>query len=161
MKTLIVYYSMSGNTKFASREIARELDADVMEIKPQKAYPDKGVRKFLWGGKSAVMGDTPPLVPYEFDGAEYDRIVIASPVWASSFAPPIRTFIKENRGAIADKKIAAVFCCSGGDADKAISKLKDFAGIGVFEKTLVLVDPKDKPEQDKIKQMREFAEFLK
>ena len=29
-----------------------------------KAYPTKGFRKFLWGGKSAVMAEKPKLLPF-------------------------------------------------------------------------------------------------
>lgn len=36
---------------------------------------DKGAKKFLWGGGSAVMGEKPILKPYEFDGSKYDEIM--------------------------------------------------------------------------------------
>ena len=101
MKTAIVYYSMSGNTKMVAEIIAKELSADLIEIKPVKDYPDKGARKFIWGGMKAVMGEKPQLNPYEFNG-DYDRIIFATPVWASSFTPPIRTFIPGLR----------LICCS-------------------------------------------------
>ena len=96
MKTAIVYYSMSGNTKYVADKIAERIEADIIRIDPVKAYPDKGAKKFIWGGKSAVMGEKPALHPYEFNVEKYDRIILGTPVWASNFAPPIRTFIKEN-----------------------------------------------------------------
>ncbi|MDO5390117.1 MAG: hypothetical protein Q4F24_03355 [Eubacteriales bacterium] len=34
-----------------------------------KAYPDKGAKRFIWGGMSAVMGEKPALHPYEFNVA--------------------------------------------------------------------------------------------
>ncbi|MCH5304733.1 MAG: flavodoxin family protein, partial [Ruminococcus sp.] len=61
MKTAIVYYSMSGNTEFIAKKIADKISADLIKIEPEKAYPSKGLRKFIWGGKSAFMGDTPKL----------------------------------------------------------------------------------------------------
>ena len=64
MKRVIVYYSLSGNTRFAAEQIARRLGADLLPIAPEKAYPDRGFRKFFWGGKSAVMAETPALQPY-------------------------------------------------------------------------------------------------
>ena len=92
MKTAIIYYSMLGNTEYVVEQIKSCLDdvqdIDVIRIEPQKAYPDKGAMKFFWGGKSAVMGEKPKLVPYEFDVEKYDRIIIGTPVWASNFAPP-------------------------------------------------------------------------
>ncbi len=75
MKTLIVYYSLEGNTAYAAERIASELGADVLRLEPVKAYPDSGFRKFFWGGKSAVMAETPELLPYDFDADAYDRII--------------------------------------------------------------------------------------
>ena len=93
MKTAIVYYSMSGNTKYVADKIAEKLGADIIRIEPVKAYPDEGAKKFIWGGKSAVMGEKPVLQPYEFSLEKYDRIILGTPVWASTFTPPVRTFI--------------------------------------------------------------------
>ena len=93
MKTLIVYYTLEGNTHYAAKKIASLLDADMLRIKPVKTYPRKGFRKFLWGGKSAVMAETPELEPYTFDASAYDRIVFGFPVWAGNVTPPLRTFI--------------------------------------------------------------------
>lgn len=149
MRTAIIYYSMSGNTEFAAEKIAKKLEADVIRIEPVKAYPDKGVKKFFWGGKSAVMGEEPELLPYDFQAEQYDTIIIGTPIWASSFAPPIKTFLSKNRN-ITDKKIAVFTCFSGGGADKAIEKMRKFIGVDAFLAELILVDPKDKenPEND-------------
>lgn len=149
MKTAIVYYSMLGNTEYVAEKIAQKVNADLIRIEPVKAYPDKGVKKFFWGGKSAVMGESPDLCPYEFKVDEYDRIIIGTPVWASNFVPPIRTFINENKN-IAEKKLGVFICFSGGGADKAIDKLKKAIGIEQFETELILIDPKEKemPEND-------------
>lgn len=142
MRTAIVYYSMSGNTQYVAEKIAEKINADVIRIEPVKAYPDQGAKKFFWGGKSAMMGEKPKLQPYECNLESYDRIIIGTPVWASTFVPPIRTFIHENRNII-DKKIAVFICFSGGGADKAIEKMKKYIGVEEFEAELILVDPKE------------------
>lgn len=159
MKTAIVYYSMSGNTKMVAEIIAKELSADLIEIKPVKDYPDKGARKFIWGGMKAVMGEKPQLNPYEFNG-DYDRIIFATPVWASSFTPPIRTFIDENHAALKGKHFAVCVCYAGGGAEKAIDKLVKFLGIEHFDAQLILVDPKDQPSQDNEKKIQAFCSKL-
>ena len=69
MSTAIVYYSMLGNSEMIAEKMALKLGADVIRIEPDKAYPDKGAKKFLWGGKSAVMGERPVLKPYEPSGS--------------------------------------------------------------------------------------------
>ncbi len=148
MKTAIVFYSMNGNTKFTAKTIASQTGVDLIELKPEKSYPDKGLRKFIWGGKSAVMGETPKLLPYEFDADKYDQIIFGYPVWASNFAPPIKTFIKDNMKQIAGKDFSVFACCSGGGAEKSIDKLKNYLLIKDFKTSLVLIDPKDKPKEE-------------
>lgn len=164
MKTAIVYYSMSGNTKYVADKIADGIktsgEVDIIRIEPKKAYPDKGAKKFFWGGKSAVMGEKPELLPYEFDADKYDRIIIGTPVWASTFAPPIRTFLQEHKD-MTDKKWAVVTCFSGGGADKAIEKLKSFIGIEEFEAELILVDPKDNQKPEDEEKIEAFCRALK
>lgn len=163
MRTAIVYYSMSGNTKYVADKIADGIktsgEVEIIRIEPGKAYPDKGAKKFFWGGKSAVMGETPALQPYEFNIEKYDQIIFGTPVWASTFAPPLRSFINENPD-VKDKKIAAFTCFSGGGADKAIDKMKKYIGIEKFEAELILIDPKNKVKEEDNKKIAEFCSVL-
>ena len=157
MKTAVVFYSMNGNTKQTAEKIAEKISADLIELKPEKTYPDKGFKKFFWGGKSAVMGEKPKLLPYEFDSEKYDRVVFGSPVWASNVTPPLRTFIEENRESLKNKSLAVFMCMSGSGGEKAISKLRAFLDIAKFESELILVDPKDKPSEENDKKISEFC----
>ena len=159
MKTAIVYYSMSGNSEYVADKIAEKIEADILRIEPVKAYPDKGAEKFIWGGKSAVMREKPVLQPYEFSAEQYDRIILGTPVWASTFTPPIRTFIKENP-AICGKKIAVYTCYSGGGADKAIEKMRKYLGIKEFEAELILVDPKENRKVEDDEKIDMFCQRL-
>ena len=160
MKTAIVYYSMSGNTKTVAETISQKLSAELIEIQPVKEYPSKGARKFIWGGMKAVMGEKPKLQPYRFDG-DYDTVIFGTPVWASSFTPPIRTFIEENRDALKGKRFAVFVCYSGGGAEKAIEKLRAFLAIERFDADLILIDPKDRPSEGNDKLIEAFCEKLK
>lgn len=148
MKTAVVFYSMSGNTAAAAKRIAESLHADLIEIRPEKAFPDKGFRKFLRGGKSAVMAETPRLAPYAFDPEQVDRIVIGFPVWASNVAPPVRTFAADNREALRNKRIAAFACQGGNGAEKAFKKLLDCLGQEAFVATMIMNDPQSQNEKD-------------
>ncbi len=158
MKTLIVYYSLEGNTAYAAERIAAETGADTLRLAPVKAYPTGGFRKFFWGGKSAVMAETPALEPYRFDAAAYDRIVFGFPVWASNIAPPIRTFIKEN--SLAGKRIAAFACEGGSGAEKAFGKLKAALGISALEAEAALIDPKARPDAENDRKIAAFCAAL-
>lgn len=158
MKTIIVYYSMEENTDYAAKMIAKNLAADLLRIYPKRAYPSKGFRKFLWGGKSAVMAQKPALEPYDFKLDEYERIIIGFPVWASNVAPPIRTFIGDND--LRGKHISAFACESGSGAEKAFEKLKTASGVEKLENELVLIDPKAKPSEENEKKIKDFCDKL-
>ena len=156
MRTGIVYYSMNGNTAMVAGKLAKGLSADLIEIKPEKTYPDKGFKKFLWGGKSAVMAETPKLMPYAFIADNYDLIVFGFPVWAANVTPPIRSFVKENQSALHGKEIAAFACQSGTGAEKAFRKLLECLGQEKLEASMILIDPKDRPKPENDQKVDDF-----
>lgn len=160
MRTAIVYYSMNGNTAFAAKLIAEKLGADIVSVEPEKAYPAKGIKKFFHGGRSAMKNETPKLKKYRFNADEYERVIIGTPVWASNIAPPLRTFIEENRVSLSVKRIAAFVCLSGSGAGKAMEKLKACLGIDSLEAELALIDPKDKPQEANVKRIENFCDAL-
>lgn len=112
MKTLVVYYSFEGNTEFLAKALAESLSAQTLSLKPVKERESKGFYKFIWGGFQAVMKKKPDLKPYDFKASDYQRIIFAGPVWAGTFAPPLRTFF-ETEDLLA-KKVAFFFTHDGG-----------------------------------------------
>ena len=160
MKAVIAYYSQGGNTAWAAERIAGILGADLLPLTPVKQYPDKGFRKFFWGGKSAVMAETPALVPYDFDPEGYDTVILGFPVWAGNVAPPIRTFLRDRAEELSGKTVAAFACQGGAGAEKAFARLGKVLGEGVLGETLVLIDPKDRPDGGNGEKIREFCARL-
>ena len=161
MRTLIVYYSLEGNTAFAAERIAALTEGEVLRLEPVKAYPSSGMKKFLWGGKSAAMGEEPALKPYAFRGEDWDRIIIGFPVWAGSVSPPIRTFVRDHGAELAGKSIAAFACQSGSGAEKAFRKLTALLGRESLEAELALIDPKAKPDPKNEEKLEDFCRKLR
>ena len=122
MKTLVVYYSFEGNTKYAAELITQKLDSTVISLEPVKDYPRGNVGKFIWGGKAATFSEKPKLKPYKCSVDDYDMIIIGTPVWNSRITPPINTFLHEND--IKDKVVAIFASSASGDAEKCISRMK-------------------------------------
>ncbi|TCL56866.1 flavodoxin [Kineothrix alysoides] len=155
MKTLVVYYSMSGNAKFAAELIARKMDADIMALEPIKEYPRSTIGKYIFCGKAATFGERPRLKPYLYNPADYDRVVIGMPIWNSRPASPINTFLENND--MRNKVTAAFICSAGGDAEKCIVKLNE--KLGRMDGTLSLINAKKNEEltQEKVS---EFVEQM-
>ncbi len=159
MKTAIVYYSMHGNVRYVSEKVAKELGADLIELVPVKAYPDKGAMQFIWGGSAVTFKKKPELEPYTFNASDYDLVIIGTPVWASNFTPPLRTFFENND--LTGKKIAVIATSAGGDSSKCLEAVKAAAKADSLAAVLSLTDPKDKPSDENEKQIAAFIETCK
>jgi len=158
MKTAVIYYSMEGNTKYTAGKIAARLHADLIELIPVKEYPTGKVSKYFWAGKSATFGESPRLEPYGFDQNQYDLIILGTPIWAGTFAPPLRTFIRENK---LSRKMLALFASgSGGATEKCFEQLKKEAGDCTLVSTLTLVEPLKGVQEEADRKIADFCAAL-
>jgi len=139
MKTLVAFYSLEGNTDFIAHIIAEKLGADLIKLEPVKPYPTKGFKKFFIGGMSAVRKATPKLKTENIDTAAYDNIVLGSPVWAGTFAPPLNTLLKKQ--GIKGKKLAFFLCSGGGDVAKCLTNLKTALDGNTFVGEIDFMEP--------------------
>jgi len=120
LKKLVVFYSFDGNTKFIAEEIAKAINADLMELKTRQDLLPRNFTKYFWGGKMVMMKEKPDLLLFKNNPFIYDVIFIGTPVWAYNFAPPLRTFF--NKISLRDKDVA-LFCCHGGSKGKTLSNM--------------------------------------
>ncbi|MDR1630601.1 MAG: flavodoxin [Oscillospiraceae bacterium] len=139
MKTLVVYYSLEGNTEFIAQQVADKSGADIFKLEPQKEFPKQGFKKYFWGGKSVIFGEKPPLKNTTPDLNLYDSIYIGTPVWSGSFAPPVNTFLSQN--SFENKQISLFACHGGGGADKCFEKIKSRLAKDTVVKTIDFQDP--------------------
>lgn len=109
--TLIVYYSHSGNTRKLANLIAQQIDADCLEIIPEKPYPNDYTSVVNQAKQEISRNFRPTLKNAQINLNKYTTIFIGSPNWWSSIAPPIATFIDTND--LSAKKIIP-FCTHGG-----------------------------------------------
>lgn len=116
-KTLILYYSYEGSTKKIAEYLSVKLGANIQRVTPVKEMISKGFIKYIWGGSQVVMKKKPEIKPLEVNLDDYDTIMIGSPIWAGTFAPPIYTLLES--GKIQNKKIAYFYCHEGGDKNAA------------------------------------------
>ena len=122
MRTLVIYYTLTGNTKEVAEAVAQELGAEIEEIITTKEIIKKeGFGKYFWGGKMVIMKEMPEILPIKKDVNEYDLIVFGTPVWAGNFAPPLLTFFEKYK--ISNKNVA-VFCTHEGGQGNALKNMK-------------------------------------
>ena len=157
--TLIVYFSLEGNVDFVSRELAKELGADLYRLQTVKEYPKKGLMKFVHGGRDTIKGFKPELKALP-DLSAYKTILVGAPVWASKPAAPLNTFFD---GADFSGKSVSLFASSaGGNSKKCLSIMRAIAGKkgGTVKAEEEFTNPLKDPEKT-IAQVEAFAERIK
>lgn len=124
MKNLVVFYSRTGNTRKVAESIARSLEADVIELRDEKDR--SGLIGYIRSGFDAAVARGAHLQDAEIDLSEYDRVIIGSPVWAFSFCPAVRTFMKTNIEGLGK---VAFFCTQDmSGAGRAFAGMKALCG---------------------------------
>lgn len=156
MRALVVFFSLEGNTRSVAEAVAEETGADVIELLPVSVPSSTGFSKFFRGGKSAMMKEAPELKPLNLDPAGYDLVFLGSPVWAWTYAPPIRSFLKEHD--LSGKKVA-LFMCHGGGPGKAAEKLTEAVQGAVLGK-LLLQDPLKADREASLAEIRRWTERM-
>ncbi|MBN1555529.1 MAG: flavodoxin [Phycisphaerae bacterium] len=94
MKSLVVYYSRTGITRTVSQYVAEALCADVEELIDTKNR--KGPLGFVLAGKDAALKKLVPIEPPKTNPAEYDLVILASPVWANTMSSAIRAYLTKH-----------------------------------------------------------------
>lgn len=92
-KVLVLYYSLTSNTKTVAQEIATRLDADIEEITLVEPY-DTAFQVTIDRCKAdREKGILPEIKPLKANIADYDWIFIGYPIWFGTYAPPIASLL--------------------------------------------------------------------
>lgn len=93
-KTLILYYSLTGNTRAGCEALQKELDATILEIKDLRKRSGKwGFFKTAFG---SLFGRHTKIEPEKIDFTGYQNIILGSPIWTGKLSMAIRTVIDRN-----------------------------------------------------------------
>lgn len=96
MKTLVLYYSFSGNTKRIAKLIQNKLKCDILEIETVVPYTGSYNSIVEQGQREVNSGYMPEIKTMDIDLNSYDKIILGSPVWWYTFAPAMKTFLYQN-----------------------------------------------------------------
>ena len=108
---LVAYYSWSGNTRALARHVADALGADLLEIRPKTPYPNDYGRCVAQAKAEIAKGHRPELEPLP-DLSRYTLVVVGSPNWWGTLAPPVSAFVADP--ALAGKRMALFQTHGGG-----------------------------------------------
>ncbi len=136
-KTLVVYYSASGNTERVGKDIAEAAGADLFEIVPTEVYtsddldwtnPDSRVSR---EHDDESLRDVPLTTTEVPDWDSYDTVFIGYPIWWGIAAWPVDTFVKNND--FTGKTVIPFATSSSSGMGQSGSLLTDMAGTGEWQ----------------------------
>lgn len=136
MKTLIVYYSYTGNTKKIANAIKNNLNCDILEITPKIPFSndyDKVVAEYQ---NNSIKDKYIEINDIGIDLKEYDKIIIGSPVWWYTICPVITSFLKKYD--LSGKKIYP-FATNAGWLGKTFKDIETLCPNSEIEKGMNIV----------------------
>ena len=159
MKSVVIYYSLTGNTKLVARMIAEKLGTEPVGLRPEKEISSKGIGKYFFGGMGVIFNSKPKLINEKIQLEEYDTLVIGTPIWAGSFAPPVNTFLSEY--VIKDKNIFLFATCAPGtDTGKCFVKMRSILSRNRVRGTACFEDVKKMSAKELDDRVRKFCKVI-
>ncbi len=124
-KTLVAYFSASGTTAKAARDLAQAAGADLYEIRPAVPYTQADLdwmdRKSRSSLEMRDPSSRPELADHDAPIAAYDTIFLGFPIWWYVAPTIINTFLEQYDFS---GKTILLFATSGGSGfGKAVDSL--------------------------------------
>ena len=130
----MVYYSASGNTERAAKDIAEAAGADLFEIEPVEPYTDADLNWTNSDSRVSREHDDESLrnVPLETtevaDWDSYDTVFIGYPIWWGIAAWPVDNFVKGND--FSGKTVIPFATSASSGMGESGTLLEEMAGTG-------------------------------
>ena len=136
-KTLVVYYSASGNTERVAKDIVEAAGADLFEIVPTEVYTSEDLN---WTNSDSRVSrehddeslrDVPLTTTEVPDWDSYDTVFIGYPIWWGIAAWPVDTFVKNND--FTGKTVIPFATSSSSGMGQSGTLLSEMAGTGDWQ----------------------------
>jgi len=154
MKDLIVYYSLTG-----TNEKAAFILKDIFGCRAEKIVEAKNRRGFFMffrNGYEAITRKLTDINELKEDLANYDRVILLTPVWAGNLPPAARTFLSRYGSQL--KSLDVVSVCGFGEKNKRIiSEIRKL--VDVMPQRVLFIDMNIVNAGNEEKILREF--FIK
>lgn len=133
-KTLVVYYSATGNTEDVANYIAGATDADVLKLEPVEPYSADDLRWSDENSRVVYEHDNPEARVMELaaatvdDWESYETVFIGYPIWWGIAAWPVDAFIAAND--FTGKTVVPFCTSSSSELGESGELLAEAAGTG-------------------------------
>ena len=139
-KTLIVYYSFSGDCRSIVASLTANMDADVLEIQPAEEGLDYAANNYAIGSsliaaireKPNDAASYPAIKPVNRNAADYDTIIIVTPLWWSNMAAPMQSYLYQEGSKMAGKTIGLIVSSYSSSISSVVADAKRLIPEGKF-----------------------------
>ncbi|MDD3186589.1 MAG: flavodoxin [Anaerostipes sp.] len=94
-KTIIIYYSQTGQSKKIAEMLGEKIDADLYEIQTVRTYNSDMWKADEEAKQELKTGKLPELKGQLPDIRIYETILIGGPVWGQTISNPVLSFIRK------------------------------------------------------------------
>lgn len=135
-KTLVVYYSASGNTRRVANAIAERLNVDTFELTPVNPYTSADLNWTNNSSRVVLEHDDESLRNVELttttvsDWDSYDNILLGYPIWWGIAAWPVNGFVSAND--FTGKNVVPFCTSSSSGIGRSGELLAELAGTGTW-----------------------------
>ena len=135
-KTLVVYYSASGNTRRVANAIAERLKADTFELTPVNPYTSADLNwtnnnsRVVLEHNDESLRNVPLTNTAVPDWESYDNILLGYPIWWGIAAWPVNGFVSAND--FTGKNVVPFCTSSSSGIGRSGELLAELAGTGTW-----------------------------
>lgn len=122
-KSLIVYYSLTENTKAVAEKIQKQVNGDLMQIETVEQYPEVYDEVLDVVEAQRKAGELPTIVKQDVDLSAYDSIFLGTPIWFGEPALPVEKLISENR--LAEKRVYPFFTSGSSSINESMERYRE------------------------------------
>lgn len=115
-RTLIAYYSFSGDSRAIANTFAAKIEADVVEITPAEKGLDYAANGYRIGADqvNAINANPTSAASYpaidavDADISAYANVIVVTPLWHSRMAAPMQSFLFQKGAEMKGKNVGLV-----------------------------------------------------
>ena len=136
-RTLVVYYSATGNTEAVANYIAQATGGDLFELEPVDPYTDEDLNwtdensRVVYEHDNEDARDVELVADTVDNWDEYDTVFIGYPIWWGIAAWPVDTFVEAND--FTGKTVIPFCTSSSSDLGESGQLLAEMAGTGDWQ----------------------------
>jgi flavodoxin len=123
-KTLIVYFSYTGNTRALAGKVHQLIGGDIVEIQTREPYSADYNHVVDQGKREVEEGFKPELSTKIDNFDQYDTILLGTPIWWYHMSPALNSFMSQYDFS---GKTIVPFCTHGGYEGTCIQDMIDAA----------------------------------